>query len=288
VKTDSQFLNIFQCFPEELYRLLGLPDPGPCTVQSVEIKEIARRTDCLCTPQDPAVEQLVVEFQMNRDEGIYDRSVIEAASIRIKNHPRKIRIAIVFGTASLDPQTEPWKQVVQSIYLDEAIASLARREPGHFLVALFRPLLEPENKTVEKLAPSDYSQLREMKHPAAQNASPLADIFYDWLLQRFKTLTATEIAKMIAQLTPIEETAAGRELIGIGVSRGRQEGRQEGRYEGTEATLLKLLARRFSRLPASVTQSVKSLDQTGLEQLTDALLDLQSVEALEAWFQSRK
>jgi hypothetical protein len=283
LKTDAHFLNIFRAFPAELYRLLGLPDPGPCTVQSVEVKELIRRADCLATPEDPAQELLAVEFQLNRDEGIYDRIIMEAASIRMSQPSRSIRMAIVFGTAALDPRTAPWNKFVQAIYLDEVIPALARSEPNHFLVALFRPLLEPEDKKVEKFAASDYAKLKNLILPTTHRAispSLLADIFLDWLLQRFTALNTSQISKMIIQLTPLEETVAGKELIGIGLERGMER--------GMEFTLLRQLARKFGPLSAKLKQQVESLDHQALEELTEAIFDFATLEDFTQWLVAKQ
>ncbi len=45
---------------------------------------------------------------------------------------------------------------------------------------------------------------------------------------RHQQFGAHQIAQMIAQLTPIEQTATGRELINIGLTRGLEKGLEQG------------------------------------------------------------
>ena len=51
------------------------------------------------------------------------------------------------------------------------------------------------------------------------------------ILQRFNKLTLEEVRKMI-ELTPLEETVAGKELIQLGIDEGKKEGVKEGVKEG--------------------------------------------------------
>lgn len=296
MKSDPHLLHIFRSFPSELYKMLHLPDPGPCQVQSVAVKQISRTADGIFTPLDPLYELLVTEFQMWPDEIIYDRIVITAACIRMENRPRKIRPVIVFGTASLDEKTEPWCKVVDVIYLDDAIKKLAESNPNHFLVALFRPLLEPDEKVVEKFAAQDYVQLQQVTATHSPIAIAPDAIFLDWLVQRFKNHTAHQIAKMIAQLTPIEQTATGRELINIGLEQGLEQGPTQGIEQGVvqgleqglEIAALKFLKRKFGPIPDATEKAVVDLGRAELEDIVDAIFDIQSLEDFQVWLGARR
>lgn len=66
----------------------------------------------------------------------------------------------------------------------------------------------------------------------------MLSVFLDWIMQRFQHLGKSEIEKMvISELTPIEKTKAGKELIEIGYGQGIQLGRVQGREEGREEGL---------------------------------------------------
>ncbi len=70
---------------------------------------------------------------------------------------------------------------------------------------------------------------------------------------------------MLHVLTPLEETRAYQELVGIGEKKGRQEG---------EAALLRrLLVRRFGALPAWAEECLAQASLEQLETWGDRMLD---------------
>ena len=134
------------------------------------------------------------------DKFIYQRIVIELCALQMEQHPREVRALIVFGTASMDPNPtcwRSWRSTVDVVYLDDAMRTLAEIDPDHFLISLFRPLLEPEESEIEKLPPMDYDRLKGVKINDSEPAG-LEAIFVDWLAQLFKTRTRTQITKMTA------------------------------------------------------------------------------------------
>ena len=137
--------------------------------------------------------------------------------------------------------------------------------------------MEPVEATLEKEAARHYRRLTKSRLPRAQRQI-LLEVFFDWLMQRFKSRTTHEITAMITELTPIEKTVAGRELIGIGLKRGRQEGRQEGQ----SLLVQDLIAAKFGKA-AAATRPVTRLHPTALRELSIALLKMKRVEELQAW-----
>ena len=55
--------------------------------------------------------------------------------VQEEHEGREVRGAIIFGAQDLDPKTEPWCQIVSSIYLDTMLIELGKSSPGHPLVA---------------------------------------------------------------------------------------------------------------------------------------------------------
>jgi predicted transposase YdaD len=108
----------------------------------------------------------------------------------------------------------------------------------------------------------------------------LLDVFLSWLMERHKGQTFEEIMRMLQVLTPLEETRAYQQLVGIGIEKGKKEGRKEGRQEEARAILRKLLARRFGKLPAWVTARLKQAETARLEAWAEAIFDAASLEAL--------
>lgn len=64
---------------------------------------------------------------------------------------------------------------------------------------------------------------------------------------------------------------------------GRLEGRLEGQKDGQVNTILRLLNRKFSTLDRAISERIHSLEPNQLDDLTEDLLDFQSVDDLQDW-----
>ncbi len=278
MRTDAHLNVLFSNYPNEFFELFGLPSPGACLMKSVTVKEISRTLDGLMEPADAEQPMTLLEFQMQLDPHILRREAIELACLEIALHPRKIHAYAVFGTESLNPQTPPWDQVVTALYLDTAVEKLATQQPNHWLVALFRPILEQNDEVVEKMARTDYATLQQVA-PSHSGTTKLPSIFLDWISQRFKFYTSTQISKMIAQLTPIEQTALGKELIGKGMEKGMAKGMEV----GMERVVIKQVTKKFGPVSADVKAKIEALPMNHLEAFAEDLLGLNSIVEVEAW-----
>ncbi len=76
-----------------------------------------------------------------------------------------------------------------------------------------------------------------------------------------------------------------QEGLQAGLELGRQEGLQEGLHVGQAQLILRLLARRFGEVDATLQQRIQMLSSERLEQLGEALLDFGQLADLEQWFQ---
>jgi predicted transposase YdaD len=81
-------------------------------------------------------------------------------------------------------------------------------------------------------------------------------VFMSWLMERYKNQSYEEVIKMLHITTPLEETRAYQQLVGIGQQKGRQA--------EAHAILTKQLKRRFGELP---NWAVKRLQEANIEQL---------------------
>jgi hypothetical protein len=71
-----------------------------------------------------------------------------------------------------------------------------------------------------------------------------------------------------------------------GIQRGRKEGRREGRQEGEIELVLRLLKRRVGVLAASQERSVRKLEISRVEALSEALFDFTSRADLARWLRT--
>ena len=107
-------------------------------------------------------------------------------------------------------------------------------------------------------------------------------------MERHKGKTYAEILAMLHVLTPLEETRAYRELVGIGIERGKKEGLKEGKEEGEKlgrqkealAILTKQLRRRFGALPRWASARLRQADAEQLEAWAENIFDAKELTDL--------
>jgi predicted transposase YdaD len=99
-------------------------------------------------------------------------------------------------------------------------------------------------------------------------------------MERHKGQSFEKIMRMLQVLTPLEETRAYQQLVGIGIEKGKKEGQKEGRQEEARVILRKLLGRRFGKLPAWVTARLKGAETAQLEAWAEGIFDAATLEEL--------
>jgi predicted transposase/invertase (TIGR01784 family) len=106
------------------------------------------------------------------------------------------------------------------------------------------------------------------------------------LVYKFPKLTRQEIEAMFT-IGDLKQTRVYQDAKQEGRQEGWQEGRQEGRQEGelqkAQSLVLRQLTRRLGKLGSRLTNSVKKLEITQLDELAEALLDFADVSDLEGW-----
>lgn len=101
---------------------------------------------------------------------------------------------------------------------------------------------------------------------------------------------------MLQVLTPLEETRAYKELVAIGIEKGKKEGREEGKKEGkkegqaegekwgrqkeAQALLTKQLRRRFGQLPRWASARLRQADTQQLETWAENIFDAKELTDL--------
>ena len=278
--TDKQIHLLFKACPEFLFELADLPYPGPCKVQSIEVKALARTADAVVTPRNPGKPLLVAEIQAQKEDTAYNRIIMEMAQLQIDNQGRDIMGVIIFGRRSFDPRTQPWTKLIQAVYLDEALKRLKAGNAQHPLVAAFSPMFTREESVLEKEAAIQYRIIKQSK--LGKNAGEvLEQVFFHWLCERLKHRTPEEIA-MILNLPDISETRVGKEFL----ARGIQEGREEGIHAMVDS-ILQVGTKHFGPPPVSLKKSLSRLSLEDLRGTLDVLLDSTGWKPVSAWVKAR-
>ncbi len=291
METDKQLFLIIQANPEWFFDLIAQQSPGECRMRSETFKALQRTPDVLIEPTNPKGDLFLAEFQLQLDPEIYLRVVEAMTGAQRKYGMRRVRGAILFGSASLDPKTEPWNSVVETYVLRDCIVSLEQRNPTHPLVALFKPLLEPDEAVLERKALDYYRSIKNSPAEVRQ-VDVLLEVFVSWLEQRFPERTKKEIEMLlIRELPPLEETRSGKDLIEIGEQRGEKRGRligeKHGRNLGGAEMVVGLLESRFRRVPRTLINRISKLEFADLKALNTHAVLCNRINEVKEWLDSK-
>ena len=271
MKTDKQ-IHLLLGTGADAFRFLTscIELPGPYRGRSVAFKELERRADRVFEPESGEGPTYIIEIQAQRGGDVYDRLVLELVLYR-KAHPgRAVYGLVIFLDAGCDEPDPPWVDslgtgpLLRPVYLDAVLAKAREREPDHPLLAVFLPLLVDERELAGR-APAAWRRLESLTEPGSK---VLLDVFLSWLMERHKGRNFEEIMRMLQVLTPMEETVAYQQLVGIG------------KQKEAQVILRKLLARRFGMLPPWAVARLEEAETAQLEAWAEAIFDAASLEAL--------
>ena len=147
-----------------------------------------------------------------------------------------------------------------------------RNKPG--ALTILKPLVVLSKKELLAAVPEWTADIQSLKLPKDKTKT-LIELLEYAIIQRFPKLTLKEVQTML-QLTPLEQTVAGQELIQIGLAQGLGQGLEKGREQGREQGRLIgeiLMAQRILRLPIV---SEKELAQKNMEELNIIFQQLDS------------
>jgi len=218
-------------------------------------------------------------FQAQYDDSVYVRLVLEMALFQ-RHHPgRQVEGVILFLDSRLDPKTEPWRRVIRVYSVADQLSELQKRTPKRPLVSVFQPLTESSDENLALNAAECYHHIVDSELDSLVK-NVLADVFVSWLEQRFRDKGKQEIEEMLVGALPdLTETQSGKDLIQIGVEKGKAEGKAEGKRD----SLLLVLKVRFGRLPEDILQAIVDIESVErLEALTEQALQIKSLSEFDA------
>ncbi|MEO0985302.1 MAG: DUF4351 domain-containing protein, partial [Cyanobacteria bacterium J06639_14] len=112
--------------------------------------------------------------------------------------------------------------------------------------------------------------------PLADMAAELIELIETIVVYTFPRCSRQEIAAMLG-LIDMKETRFYQETL--------EEGREEGRVEEAKSLILRLLVHKLGELSEDLREQVGQLDVDVLEELGEAVFDLESVEDLGRWLE---
>ncbi len=232
MKTDSLFYRIFKFDPGSLFRLIQLDIKGKYTFESITTKSTEKRFDGHLKPYDDKNPEIFLEAQGYGDNKIYWRMFREICAYYEQNESESHFVAVVlFTNKKFDPGNRPLdcnppNRLIRA-YLPDCL-KLLKGNAG--VLTVLKPLALARKSELAENLPKWKRDIKSLELSKSDSKTILELLEYA-VLQRFKNMTLEEVRKMI-ELTPLEETAAGKELIQLGIDEGKKEGIIEGKIEG--------------------------------------------------------
>jgi predicted transposase/invertase (TIGR01784 family) len=267
VRTDTIFYQLFQSYPALLFELVGLPPETADGYQftSVEIKELSFRFDGIFLPNTPDKLIWFVEVQFQKVEEFYRQFITEIMLYLNQYAPvQDWRAVAIFPNRITEPQRfSHYSELfasdrVKIVYLNEIEAESP-------YIGLVKLIITPEDAVITP------AKELVLKH---RQVSGLLEFVETILAYKLKHLTREEIEAMFT-LGDLKQTRVYQDAY--------REGRQEGRQEGELRTILRILDRKFGTLSPQLLNQITSLPIERLDDLADAVLDLQKLDDLVQW-----
>lgn len=273
MRRDPLFYKLFQQSPDLLFQLINQqPDnAADYRFDSVAVKEPKFEIDGVFLPPESAEPGVVYfcEVQFQKDEELYERLISESALYFYRNRVRfsDWQVVVIYPYRTTEQSnTQPFRSLLNCdqfhrIFLDEL------GDPDTLplsIAAVVLTIVEPEE--APEVARSLVSRAdQEPFTPAARR--DIIDIITSIMVYKFATLSRAEIKAMIG-INLSEEPRAIRET----------------REEQTIALISRQLTRRFQQgLPEEIRSRLVALPLPILEELSEDLMDFNSLNDLEAW-----
>ena len=272
MKTDILFYRLFQRLPRLLFELVGQASDHAESYRftSEEIKETAFRLDGVFVPPEsqPTWPLFFLEVQFQRDPTFYSRFFAEIFLYLRQRQPlHPWQAVVLYPTRTIDPGPHPHYEAllsspqVQRVYLNEWAAP--RQTLLQRIIGLVLAVPEQTGEEARALI----AQIHQESVDNAQTQSIL-ELIETIVAYKLKGLSRKEIQAMLDFLdTELKETRFYQDVFA----------------EGEAAIILRLLQRRCGVLPPVLTSRITDLPIAGLEALSDALLEFQSITDLERW-----
>jgi len=280
LRTDTIFYQLSQTFPTLLMELLGEDPASIASYQftSVEVKEKAFRFDGIFLPQSEDKTIWFVEVQFQKVNEFYSQLFSEIFLFLQQYRPvQDWGVLVLFPDRQAEPAlSKQYRELqgrVRAIYLNEL-------EPGtSVILGLVKLVVTPETEVIKAA---------QALVAMGQGVDGLLEFVETILIYKLKTLSREEIERMFT-LGDLRQTRVYQEAKQEGHQEGWKEGWKEGWHAGEQRgrtialreTLYRQIARKFGRVPDSISTKLEQLSLEQLGAFAEAIIDISSLEELE-------
>ena len=249
---------------------------------SVEVKEKAFRFDGIFIPKakDKLIYLLEVQFQQKED--FYWEYLSEIYLYLNQYRPEHDWKAIaIFARRSYEPEPRSHVQEmlncqrIQRVYLED----LVDRETDSFAINIIQLILSSESQAVT-MARQLGEKIEQENDPEIQEQ--VLELIETVLVYKFPKLSRQEIEAMFTY-SDLKQTRVYQEAR----EEGELRGEKRGLVKGQATMLLRLLNRKFGQISPSLRGKVNKLSAKQLENLAEALFDLETIADLSAWLKTQ-
>ena len=237
--------------------------------------------DGLLEPDVPGHPRYFLELQGYPDDSIYWRLVEEIGRFHAAKpelNRTRWHAFLLFLDATYDPGPDtlgdlnhglmPW---LTTGVLSDLLSKVA--EPSAALNIL-QPLIVTSATVIETKATDWISEIQQSPDLDQRVQNRPVELLVQFVVQRFSQLTRQEIDNML-QLTPLEQTRAGQELI------------EQGIEQGELSILARMISQRFDLSPQNVQERLRDFSRNDFEALATYLWQAESNQDIERWLNNR-
>jgi predicted transposase YdaD len=233
MKTDSLFYELFKLHPKSLFELAGLEAEGEYVFESITVKSTEKRFDGFFRRSDGEGPNGFLEVQGYDDKMIYWRLFREISTRYEQTKSDQPFVAIIlFVDEKYDPKNCPVEKFTSPnrlirLYLRDCLKVIGDKASP---LTVLKPLVLSDKEKLPEAVPQWKAEIDSLKLSESTNRM-LIELLENAILSRFPKMTLKEIQKMI-QLTPLDKTVAGQELIQMGIEKGFIDGIEKGIEKG--------------------------------------------------------
>jgi predicted transposase/invertase (TIGR01784 family) len=300
MKTDTLFYQLFNTFHTLLFELIERPiaEAEGYEFSSVEVKEKAFRFDGIFSPKAKDKPIYLIEVQFQQKEDFYWEYLSEIYLYLNQYRPEQEWQAIaIFARRSYEPEPRSHVQEmldcqrIRRVYLED----LLDRETDSFAIGIIQLILSSESQAV-RMARQLGEKIEQERNTEIQEQ--VLELIETVLVYKFPKLSRQEIEEMFTY-SDLKQTRVYQEAREEGEQRGEQRGlklgeqkglklgEQRGLVKGQATMLLKMLGRKFGQITPSLRGKVNKLSAKQLENLAEALFDLETIADLNNWLKTK-
>ncbi|AEG16885.1 hypothetical protein Desku_3404 [Desulfofundulus kuznetsovii DSM 6115] len=293
-KYDTTMKELFTDSEEDLIRFF-------CQIEMQVIRQLniefplveKKRSDLILecrTEKGPAAVHM--EFQSTNDSDIPFRMLRYATDLKQKYNLPVYQVLIYFGDREINMADGLSFHFNAQNYLDYRFRAVDLggitveeiKKTGNYTLYALLPLTDRKKRKqkgesflkecAEEIARTPLSF--EEKQKALLRAEIFAGLLYE---EQVIEMIFREVENML----DLEQSAGYRRIFNKGIEKGIEKGMEKGRRETLRENVLRLLYRKFKKLPAPYVEKIRTLDEYALGMILDNIFEINSLSELEEY-----